>query len=130
MLYHGIVAPGRGIEECIRSLPRWKAEYSLTVRGPVPAENAAALMRIPGVGRKTAERLIVEMKDRLDASAPAGTSAAASATGAEAEASSALVALGYKPQEATRLLKSVDTEGQKLTTDEMIRRALQGSAPT
>ena len=96
----------------------------------VREQDAAALMRIPGVGRKTAERLIVEMKDRLDASAPAGQSAAAPATGAEAEAYSALVALGYKPQEATRLLKAVDTEGQKLTTEEMIRRALQGAAPT
>ena len=96
----------------------------------VREQDAAALMRIPGVGRKTAERLIVEMKDRLDASAPAGQSAAAPASGAEAEAYSALVALGYKPQEATRLLKAVDTEGQKLTTEEMIRRALQGAAPT
>ena len=96
----------------------------------VREQDAAALMRIPGVGRKTAERLIVEMKDRLDASAPAGQSAASPATGAEAEAYSALVALGYKPQEATRLLKAVDTEGQKLTTEEMIRRALQGAAPT
>jgi len=96
----------------------------------VREQDAAALMRIPGVGRKTAERLIVEMKDRLDASAPAGQSAAGPATGAEAEAYSALVALGYKPQEATRLLKAVDTEGLKLTTEEMIRRALQGAAPT
>ena len=96
----------------------------------VREQDAATLMRIPGVGRKTAERLIVEMRDRLDASAPAGQSAAAPATGAEAEAYSALVALGYKPQEATRLLKAVDTEGQKLTTEEMIRRALQGAAST
>jgi Holliday junction resolvasome RuvABC DNA-binding subunit len=40
------------------------------------------------------------------------------------------VALGYKPQEATRLLKAVDAEGQTLTTEEMIRRALQGAART
>ncbi len=96
----------------------------------VREQDAAALMRIPGVGRKTAERLIVEMRDRLDASAPAGPSAAHLVSGAEAEAYSALVALGYKPQEATKLLKAVDTEGQKLTTEEMIRRALQGAAPT
>lgn len=96
----------------------------------VREQDAAALMRIPGVGRKTAERLIVEMRDRLEASAPKGQSAAAAATGAEAEAYSALVALGYKPQEATKLLKAVDTEGPALTTEEMIRRALQGAART
>jgi len=96
----------------------------------VREQDAAALMRIPGVGRKTAERLIVEMRDRLEASAPKGQSAMAPASGAEAEAYSALVALGYKPQEATRLLKAVDTEGEALTTEEMIRRALQGAART
>ncbi len=92
----------------------------------VREQDAATLMRIPGVGRKTAERLIVEMRDRLEAT-PKGQSVTA-ATGAEAEAYSALVALGYKPQEATRLLKVAATEGQALTTEEMIRRALQGAA--
>jgi len=96
----------------------------------VREQDAAALMRIPGVGRKTAERLIVEMRDRLEATAPKGQSAAAPPDGAEAEAYSALVALGYRPQEAMKLLKAVDTEGQKLTTEEMIRRALQGAAQT
>ena len=96
----------------------------------VREQDAAALMRIPGVGRKTAERLIVEMRDRLEASTPQGPTALAPASQAEGEAYSALVALGYKPQEATRLLKAVDTEGEKLTTEEMIRRALQGAART
>lgn len=96
----------------------------------VREQDAAALMRIPGVGRKTAERLIVEMRDRLEASAPKEAGAAAPPAGAEAEAYSALVALGYKPQEATRLLKSVDSEGQVLSTEETIRRALQGAART
>src|ERR1700751_813715 len=72
----------------------------------VQRRDIPALTRIPGVGRKTAERLIVEMRDRLSAP-PAGSGAAALPAGASAvsEAYGALVALGYRPAEATRLLK-------------------------
>ena len=88
--------------------------------------DAAALTRIPGVGRKTAERLIVEMRDRVDAAGglAAGGGVAAPPAGAEGEAFSALVALGYKPAEATQMLKGAGGG----TTEERIRRALQGAA--
>ena len=93
--------------------------------------DAAALTRIPGVGRKIAERLIVEMRDRLElagaAPADGGVGAGAPAPGAEAEAYGALVSLGYKPVEATRLLKGVGAASASLTTEELIRRALQGA---
>lgn len=93
----------------------------------VQTQDVAALTRIPGVGRKTAERLIVEMRDRLGAASPgeAQTSAAVPA-GAEGEAFAALVALGYKPAEATRLLRGIAPGAG--STEEMIRRALQGAA--
>jgi holliday junction DNA helicase RuvA len=86
-----------------------------------------ALTRVPGVGRKTAERLIVEMRDRLAPAQPtAGASAAAPVTSAESEAYDALVALGYRPAEAARLLKTVAPGTH--STEELIRRALQGAA--
>jgi Holliday junction DNA helicase RuvA len=89
-------------------------------------QDAAALTRIPGVGRKTAERLIIEMRDRIDLDG-AGEPVAATTggSGPEAEAYGALVALGYKPTEATRLLKAAGSGG---TTEDLIRRALQGAA--
>jgi Holliday junction DNA helicase RuvA len=96
----------------------------------VRAQDTSALTRIPGVGRKTAERLIIEMRDRLEA-AESPTPVEMSAGGAgphEVEAYSALLALGYKPQEATRLLKGLEVIEGTLSTEELIRRALQSAA--
>jgi Holliday junction DNA helicase RuvA len=93
----------------------------------VQNQDAAALTRVPGIGRKTAERLLVEMRDRLgtieSAQGPVVMPATASP---ESEAFGALVALGYRPSEATRLLKAVGPGTH--STEELIRRALQGAA--
>ncbi len=96
----------------------------------VKLQDAAALTRIPGVGRKTAERLLVEMRDRIDALAEgvAGSAAAngmQGANAAEGEAWTALVALGYKPAEVTQMLKPFAGSGG--STEDLIRRALQGA---
>jgi holliday junction DNA helicase RuvA len=94
----------------------------------VQSEDAVSLTRIPGVGRKTAERLIVEMRDRLQQVGSALAQAMpAGAPGVPVdEAFGALVALGYRPAEAQRLLKLVEGKGH--STEELIRAALQAAA--
>lgn len=88
--------------------------------------DTASLTRLPGVGKKTAERLIVEMRDRLAevGMGPEGALAAGvTVSGAKNEAVEALVALGYKAAEAEKMLKGFDSDG--MTTEQIIRQALQ-----
>ncbi len=91
----------------------------------VQGQDVAALTRIPGVGRKTAERLLVEMKDKLQAPATLPVTGDLPPGSPQAEALNALLALGYKPAEATRLLKQAGDDTQ--STEELIRRALQSA---
>jgi len=97
----------------------------------IEAGDADTLVKVPGVGRKTAERLIVEMRDRAKAfgelsfAASGSANASGGANGAQAEAFTALVALGYKPAEVTKLLSTVDAS--VTTTEELIRHALKAA---
>ncbi len=98
----------------------------------IEAEDIGMLTRIPGIGRKTAERVIIEMRDnvqKLAATAATMAGAPAALVGAapspQSEAFAALIALGYKPPEVTKLLKSADEPG--LSTTEIIRRALKSA---
>ena len=91
-----------------------------------------ALVRLPGVGKKTAERLIIEMRDRLPGlgePATAGGSYAGEQPQAvnnpRQEAISALCALGYKPQDAGRMVQNISPENK--SCEAIIRQALQGS---
>jgi len=92
----------------------------------VQAGDASALVKLPGIGKKTAERLIIELRDRLelaaDAVAAAATAPAIAASPVE-DAVSALVGLGYKPQDASRMVRSLETAN--LSSEEIIRSALQ-----
>jgi len=95
----------------------------------VQDSDAAALVRLPGVGKKTAERLIVELRDKLkDMHASVGATDVASVSAASspvADAVSALIALGYKAPEASRMVRAVETKD--LNTEEIIRMSLQAA---
>lgn len=99
----------------------------------IHAGDAAALSRIPGVGKKTAERLIIEMRDRLPKLESSDTATASGATVSPAvtaksnsdEAVNALLALGYKPAQASKMISNV--ADQTLSVEEMIRHALRTS---
>jgi len=97
----------------------------------VQAGDTAALIQLPGVGKKTAERLVMEMRDRLAAMdgaamTDAATTGSALASGTPVEeAVSALVGLGYKPQEASRMVRLIETTD--LSSEEIIRNALQST---
>ncbi|HET7649375.1 MAG TPA: Holliday junction branch migration protein RuvA [Gammaproteobacteria bacterium] len=86
--------------------------------------DSAALTRLPGIGKKTAERLVVEMRDRLDQFQEGVVDGSAAGSPRE-EALSALIALGYKPPEATRMLQGI--KETDLSSEELIRRALQSA---
>lgn len=100
----------------------------------VEQEDISTLIKLPGVGKKTAERLVVEMKDRIKGlngdlftnSTVAPLSASLPTTvNNEAEAVSALIALGYKPQEASRLINKIATA--EMDCETLIREALRAA---
>lgn len=98
----------------------------------VEDEDVASLVRLPGIGRKTAERLIVEMRDRLaklgdltSAHTPQQSTQATKRGSATTDAVAALVALGYKPQEAGGMVKAVAEDG--MDSEALIRAALQNA---
>lgn len=141
------------IEEGDRSLFRQLIKVSgvgpklaLTILSGMDARNFArcverdditSLVALPGVGRKTAERLLVEMRDKLQdwlvggdgGSALAGGTAAAPVADIAADAEGALISLGYKPQEASRMVAAVHDD-DVANSEELIRRALKAVVTT
>ncbi|MGR9089185.1 MAG: Holliday junction branch migration protein RuvA [Gammaproteobacteria bacterium] len=93
----------------------------------VHENNTARLTALPGIGKKTAERLIVEMRDRVGDWAPAVATPAKAAGTTQADAVtdaiSGLIALGYKPPEASRLVLELETSGKP--SEVIIREVLQ-----
>ncbi len=94
----------------------------------VEYEDTTTLSKIPGVGKKTAERLIIEMRDRIDTLTPpdGGGKAVTVEASARSEAFDALVALGYKANEVNKLISKLDIEDK--SAEEIIRLALRQAA--
>ena len=97
----------------------------------VQAEDSRTLSALPGLGKKTAERLIIEMRDKVlnfvgetapDLESPLGDDSSDSV----ADAVSGLIALGYKPQNASKYVRQIDTNG--LTSEGIIREVLRALA--
>ncbi|HET7300865.1 MAG TPA: Holliday junction branch migration protein RuvA [Oleiagrimonas sp.] len=94
----------------------------------VHAGDVTALTRIPGIGKKTAERIVVELRDRIDAPGAAVAGAAVSAgvpRDARGEAEVALQQLGYKPAEAARLVAKAAEDGDN--AESIIRKSLRAA---
>ncbi len=93
--------------------------------------DTVALVRLPGVGKKTAERLVIEMRDRLPdlaESSPANISSGSTMPAIgnpKQEAVSALCSLGYKPLDASKMVQNISAEGK--SCEDIIRLALQGA---
>jgi len=101
----------------------------------VQNRDAALLTRLPGIGKKTAERLVVEMQDRIDGmdvSSGAPSAVGAKSASPQQDAISALVALGYKPLDATQMVKAVEVDGgvdrDTGNSEDLIREALRAAA--
>ncbi len=93
--------------------------------------DTATLVKLPGIGKKTAERLVIEMRDRLADWQPSSldvtktsTSTSTAATDAYQDAVSALIALGYKPPEASRLVSTVEN-GEDMDSESLIKASLK-----
>lgn len=121
---------GVGAKMALALLSGMSADELVTT---VRSNDITSLTRIPGIGKKTAERLIVEMRDRLEDWGVETPVAKMGVSGGGhghsggpdhlKDAISALIALGYKPLEASRMVRAVDSKG--LASEDIIRQALQ-----
>ncbi len=96
------------------------------LRNAVAAGDVATLTRVKGIGKKTAERIVVELRDKLAAEG-GGAGGTAPAAGPVAQAIAALTALGLDPGEAAERLRRIPAAAE-LETGELVKRALRGPA--
>ncbi len=137
ILYGFATADERALFRTLLKVNRVGAKMALGVlsaltvtdfRRCVEYEDTKTLAKVPGVGLKTAQRLVMELRDKVEKvgvpSLPGGKIAVD--TSPRSEAFDALVALGYKPNEVNRLLGKLDLDG--LTAEDIIRQALKQAA--
>ena len=137
LLYGFATASERSVFSLLLKVNGVGAKVALAIQSGLSAEelanciankDVAALVRVPGIGKKTAERVLLDLKDKLDAFAGSDANPV-SASGGESvrtQAEEALASLGYKPAEAKRLLDK--SAGDAQTVEELIRAALRGAS--
>jgi Holliday junction DNA helicase RuvA len=135
-LYGFLTEAERSLFRGVQKVSGIGAKIALAVLSGVSADDfarfvqtgdIAALTRIPGIGKKTAERMIVELRDRVDGmvGVPAASAFGALPKDPVSEASIALQSLGYKPNEVSRLVKDASAPGD--TAEDIIRKALKAA---
>ncbi|HQZ61964.1 MAG: Holliday junction branch migration protein RuvA [Dokdonella sp.] len=135
-LYGFLLESERALFRAVQKVSGIGAKIALAILSSVSADDfaryvqggdIAALTRIPGIGKKTAERMIVELRDRVDGLL--GTTAASAFAVLPkdplGEASVALQSLGYKPNEIARLVKDASAPGD--SAEDIIRKALKAA---
>lgn len=108
-------------------------KLAITILSGMPAEemvrsirgnDVARLTRIPGIGKKTAERMVLELRDKLPEAGPAATPTAAPLSPVEDDVLSALLNLGYQRPAAEKALAAVSQDGSAKSFDQMFRAVL------
>lgn len=93
-------------------------------------QDMAAITQVPGIGKKTAQRLMIEMKDKVDISelSDVSTGAQPARLGVQAEAISALQSLGFKAQDARQIVNKIYKDNKELAVEEIVRMSLKQQA--
>ena len=134
VLYGFLREAERSLFRSLQKVSGIGAKISLAVLSGVSTEefarliqlgDVASLTRIPGIGKKTAERMLVELRDRVSELGSAAASSAGVPKDPVSEATVALHALGYKPAEVTRLVRDAAAPGDR--AEEIIRKALKAA---
>jgi len=137
-LYGFASAAERALFRQLQKISGIGAKLALTILSGASGEALAryvadgdvgSLTRLPGIGKKTAERIIVELRDKLEdlpASIGVGAGGEASEPGALREAGEALRALGYRASEVRRMIN--EAAEPEMTAEEIIRKALRKAA--
>ena len=135
-LYGFLLESERALFRAVQKVSGIGAKIALAILSGVTADDfarfvqsgdIAALTRIPGIGKKTAERMIVELRDRVDGLVGTASASAFAALPKDplSEASVALQSLGYKPNEIARLVKDASSPGD--SAEDIIRKALRAA---
>ncbi len=95
------------------------------ITGAILTDNVNAIKSVKGIGLKTAQRIIIELKDKVNGSGSAGTSTSGMALTVKEEALAALVMLGFVKAQAAKVLDKIIAGGEVTSVEELIKKALK-----